>query len=146
MLLEALPFSEIWAVDFEFIANPGEIPEPVCLVAWELRSGRKVKLWRGEFGASPPYATGPDALFVAYYASAEISCHLSCGWPVPSRVLDLYVEFRNRTNGLPTVSGASLLGALAFYGLDGIGTAEKDEMRDLIMRGGLGRTPSAGLF
>ena len=117
-------------------AKPGENPEPVCLVAWELRSGRKVRLWRDEFGVAPPYPTGPDVLFVAYYASAEIGCHLALGWPVPERVLDLFTEFRNHTNGIPTVSGAGLLGALAHHGLDGIGTVEKDEMRDLILRGG----------
>ena len=33
-------------------------------------------------------------------------------------------------------SGAGLLGALAHYGLDSIGTIEKDEMRDLVLRGG----------
>ena len=59
-LLDLLPFTEIWAVDFEFGAEPGENPEPVCLVAWELRSGRKLRLWRDEFGAAPPYPTGPD--------------------------------------------------------------------------------------
>ena len=84
----------------------------------------------------PPRRTGTDSLFVAYFASAEIGCHLALGWPVPERVLDLYVEFRNQTNGLPTISGAGLLGALAQYGLDGIGAGEKDEMRDLILRGG----------
>ena len=46
--------------------------------------------------------------------------------PVPERVLDLFTEFRNHTNGTPTGNGAGLLGALAFYGLDGIGTVEKD--------------------
>jgi DNA polymerase-1 len=132
----ALPFKEVWLVDFEFGAPPGDIQEPVCLVAWELNSGRKMRLWRDEFGTAPPYSTGPDSLFVAYYASAEIGCHLALGWPVPERVLDLYVEFRNHTNGLPTISGAGLLGALAQYGLDGIGAGEKDEMRDLILRGG----------
>ena len=135
-VLDVLRFPEIWAVDFEFGSDPGENPEPVCLVAWELRSGRRLRLWRHEFGAAPPYATGPDVLFVAYYASAEIGCHLALGWPVPQRVLDLFTEFRNQTNGIPTVSGAGLLGALAHYGLDGIGTIEKDEMRDLILRGG----------
>ena len=131
-----LPFKEVWLVDFEFGAPPGDIQEPVCLVAWELKSGRKLRLWRDEFGATPPYSTAPDALFVAYFASAEIGCHLALGWPVPERVLDLYVEFRNDTNGLPTISGAGLLGALAQYGLDGIGAGEKDEMRDLVLRGG----------
>ena len=96
-MLDGLPFAEIWAVDFEFGAEPGENPEPVCLVAWELRSGRRVKIWRDEFGVAPPYPTGPDALFVTYYASAEISCHLALAWPVPERVLDLFTEFRNRT-------------------------------------------------
>src|SRR5215217_4270639 len=88
--IAALPFCEIWAVDFEFVANPGENPDPVCLVAWELRSGRKWRLWQDEFGLTPPYSTGPDSLFVAYYASAEIGCHLALGWPIPSRTLDLF--------------------------------------------------------
>jgi hypothetical protein len=54
---------------------------------------------------------------------------------VPERVLDLFAEFRNHTNGMPTVSGASLLGALAHFGLDSIGTTEKEDMRSLILRG-----------
>jgi DNA polymerase family A len=135
-LLDLLPFTEIWAVDFEFGSEPGENPEPICLVAWELRAGRKVRLWRDEMGAAPPYPVGPEVLFVAYYASAEIGCHLALHWLVPKRVLDLFTEFRNRTNGIPTTNGAGLLGALAHYGLDSIGAVEKDEMRDLILRGG----------
>jgi DNA polymerase I len=134
--VDLLSFREIWAVDFEFGSEPGENPEPVCLVASELRSGRKVRLWRDEFGTAPPYPTGSTALFVAYYASAEIGCHLTLGWPVPERVLDLFTEFRNRTNGVPTENGSGLLGALAYHGLDGIGAVEKDEMRALILRGG----------
>jgi DNA polymerase-1 len=104
-LLE-LPFREIWAVDFEFIADPGENPKPVCLVAWELRNGRKLRLWQDQLGPTPPYGTGPDTLFIAYYASAEIGCHLSLGWPIPERVLDLFTEFRNLTNGLRPPSGS----------------------------------------
>jgi DNA polymerase I len=134
-MMATLPFAELWACDFEFSAAPGETPEPVCLVAWELRSGRKVRLWRDAFGAAPPYPTGAQALFIAYFASAEVSCHLALGWPVPERVLDLFTEFRNRTNGVPTGSGAGLLGALTFHGLDGIGAIEKEEMRTLVLRG-----------
>jgi hypothetical protein len=134
--LDRLPFAEIWAVDFEYDAKPGENPEPVCLVAWELRSGRKLRLWRNEFGSAPPYPTSPNALFIAYYASAEIGCHLALGWPAPERVLDLFTEFRNHTNGIPTSNGAGLLGALAHYGLDSIGAIEKEEMRQLILSGG----------
>jgi hypothetical protein len=55
---------------------------------------------------------------------------------MPARVLDLYVEFRNQTNGLPLIAGRGLVGALAAHGLDSIGADEKAEMRDLVMRGG----------
>src|SRR3981189_902585 len=44
--LALLPFKEIWAVDFEFGSEPGENPGPVCLVAWELKSGRMIRHWR----------------------------------------------------------------------------------------------------
>jgi DNA polymerase-1 len=135
-LLHLPAFQEIWAIDFEYIAKSGENPEPVCLVGWELRSGRKLRLWRDQFGLTPPYPIGRESLIVAYYASAEIGCHLALGWPAPERLLDLFVEFKNHANGLPTPSGFGLLGALAYYGLDGIGVTEKDEMRDLVLRGG----------
>lgn len=136
--LEALPFTHVWAVDFEFRADPGDNPQPVCLVARELRSGRTLRLWQDELARlpRPPYPTGPEALFVCYYASAEIGCHLALGWPVPERVLDLFTEFRNQTNGLATGCGAGLLGALTHHGLDGIGATEKDGMRELVLRGG----------
>jgi DNA polymerase family A len=130
------PFQQIWLVDFEFCASPGERPDPVCLCALELRTGQLIRQWRDEFGDAPPYATGPEALFVAFYASAELGCHLALGWPQPARVLDLFVEFRNRTNGLPTPSGAGLIGALTYFGLDAIGAVEKDELRQLVLRGG----------
>jgi DNA polymerase I len=132
-------FREIVLCDFEFGSDDGDRPNPVCLVAYELRSGRKHRLWRDQFGPLPPYPTGPDVLFIAYYASAEIGCHLALGWPVPARVLDLFVEFRNLTNGRPTIAGNSLLGALTHVGLDAIKVAEKKEMRILAVE--LGRRP-----
>src|SRR5262249_4796643 len=133
-MLEA--FREIVLVDFEFAVTPGNRPEPVCLVVHELRSGRAIRIWQDHFGPAPPYATGPDVLFVAYYASAELGCYRVLGWPMPERILDLFTEFRAHTNGLDTPAGRGLLGALAYFGLDGIGASEKDEMRDLVLRGG----------
>ena len=129
-------FRELVVADFEFVATPGEQPRPVCLVAHELRSGRRFRIWQDQFGSSPPYATGTDVLFVVYYASAELGCYRALGWRMPERILDLFVEFRARTNGLSTPAGNSLLGALAYFGLDGIGASEKGEMRSLIMSGG----------
>jgi DNA polymerase I len=131
-------FNEIVLFDFEFGSDDGDRPRPVCLVAHELRSGRKHRLWRDQFGPMPPYPMGPETLFVAYYASAEISCHLALGWPVPPRVLDLFVEFRCLTNGRPTRSNSSLAGALIHLGLDALDVAEKKEMRELAIE--LGRT------
>jgi DNA polymerase I len=84
----------------------------------------------------PPFPIGTDALFVAYYASAELGCFRSIGWPMPANVLDLFVEFRNRTNGLATPSGSGLVGALTYFGLDNIGAVEKEDMRALVLRGG----------
>ena len=131
-----VPFREVWAADFEFVAPPGERPDVVCLVARELKSGRVIRLWRDQLGPVPPYATGPDTLLVAYYASAELGCHRALGWPTPARVLDLFTEFRTRRNGLTTVAGSSLLGALTHFGLDNIGATEKEGMRELILTGG----------
>ena len=122
-------------VDTEFIATSGNRPIPVCLVAHELRSGRRFRVWQDQFGPAPPYARGPDVLFTAFYASAEFGCYHVLGWPMPDRILDLFTEFRARTNGLDTPAGNSLLGALAYFGLDGMGAAEKEDMRALILRG-----------
>lgn len=129
-------YREVWLVDFEFIATNGNRPVPVCLVGHELRAGRTIRLWEDQFGPAPPYATTPDTLFVAYYASAETGCHLALGWPTPTRVLDLFTEFRARTNGLWTAAGSGLLGALVHFGIDNIGADEKEEMRALVLRGG----------
>jgi hypothetical protein len=131
------PFRRVWALDFEFTAPPGERPTPLCCVARELRSGELVRLWlAGGAPDFPPYSTGPETLFVAYYASAELGCHLALDWPMPARVLDLYAEFRCLTSGLPVPCGNGLLGALAYHGLDGLAVAEKESMRELALRGG----------
>jgi hypothetical protein len=122
-------------LDFEFQVGHGERPVPVCLVAKELRSNNTYRIFQNEFGAAPPYATGPDVLFVAYYASAELGCYRSLGWQMPERILDLFTEFRNHTNGLATPGGAGLLGALTYFGIDGIGANEKKEMQTALGTG-----------
>jgi DNA polymerase-1 len=131
-------FNEIWLVDFEFAAPSGAFPQVRCLVAMEFNSGRKIRLWEDEIGGftKPPYAIDEHSILIAYYSSAEIGCHLALGWGLPCYVLDLFCEFRNMTNGLSTPCGAGLLGALAYFGLDSIDTADKESMRDLALRGG----------
>jgi hypothetical protein len=129
------PYREIWLCDFEFTAPPGERPTPRCMVAREFRTGRTLRLWQGEFAELPPFSIGPDSLFVAYYVSAEFNCSLSLGWPMPVNVLDLYAEFRNLTSGLTVPCGYGQLGALSWFGLDGLAAVEKDTMRQLAQRG-----------
>jgi hypothetical protein len=125
-------FREVVVVDFEFTALPGERPGPVCCVAHELKSGRRFRIFQDQFGSAPPYASGRDVLFIAFYASAEAGCYRVLGWPLPERVLDVFAEFRVRTNGLPTPSGSGLLGAMTYFGLDATGATEKKEMQEAI--------------
>jgi hypothetical protein len=139
-------FQQIVAVDFEHefgghssfdeANRSGERPRPVCGGFKELRSDKVAKLFRGKFGSEPPFPTGPETLWVSFYSSAEWINFLALGWPLPACVLDLYVEFRNLTNGLELPAGAGLVGALMYFGLDHISAQEKDDMRLLILRGG----------
>jgi DNA polymerase I len=122
--------------EFEFGGCDGNRPRPVCMVAHDLLSGQRWRIWRGDFGTAPPFPIGPDTLFVAYMASAELGCFRALGWLAPARILDLYVEFRNLTNGRYMAHGKGLLGALIAFGIDGIDAHEKEAMRDLILAGG----------
>ena len=73
-------------------------------------------------------------LFVAFYASAELEL-LPRSKLAQARAtfLDLFAEFRDRTNGLSTPAGAGLTWRFDLYfGLDGIGAIEKDDMQQAI--------------
>ncbi len=129
-------FNETVVVDFEFQSRPGHRPNPHCLVAHWVGSNRRVKLFLGEKPVPCPYPTDERTLFVAFNATSEVLCHLALGWPIPERILDLFVEFRARTNGLVLDHGRGLLGACAHMGLSTIGAAEKTSMRELALRGG----------
>ena len=131
-------FEEIWLADTEYSAPAGHRPAPICLVAEELRTGRQLRLWEDQLARLPaaPFRTDRRALFVAYAAAAEFSVFHQLGWPAPERTLDLFFEFRAATNGLTTPSGSGLLGALVAHGLPAMAGAEKEEMRQLAIRGG----------
>ena len=136
--MKQLPFKEIWAVDFEFHQGgvEGNQQIPVCVVGKELRTGRYIRVWQDDFKDKPPYPINDDTLIIAYFASAEIHCHLSLNWPIPKNLIDCFAEFRVLTNGGPTIRGNGLLGALAYFGINSIDNEEKTSMRDLILSGG----------
>jgi DNA polymerase-1 len=130
-------FEEVILCDFEFYGEDGERPNVVCLVAHELRSGRKFRLRRDQMGESPPYRIDSRSVFVAYYASAELCCHLALGWPLPINILDLFTEFRCLTNtAAPKQPPAGLLDAMEHFRLDCIDARTKEHWRDVVLRGG----------
>lgn len=135
--MRGLGFEEVWVLDTEFIARPGEHPEVVCLVADELISGRRVELFHGDFGREPPFRTDAGVLFVGFYLPAEWSCFLELGWPLPERTVDVFVEHRVDRNGIELPhERRGLLDAASFHGLWAMSKDEKTDMRDLVLRGG----------
>ena len=131
----------IYLVDFEFHpagGREGNPPVPVCMVVRQWPSGDTSRYGQAELRAMPtaPFPTGKDALFVAYFASAEMDCFAALGWEYPANLLDLFAEFRWLTNGLRPPHGNGLLGALLYFKLPSLGGEAKDAMRDLVLTGG----------
>lgn len=125
------PPADIWCVDFEFRAPPGERQHPLCMVAREVHSHQLIRCWLdGQAPRTCPLPLTRESLFVAYYASAELQCFLALGWPLPPQVLDLCAEFRWLTSGVP-LSGHTLLHCLEFFGLDAMAAVEKATMHEL---------------
>jgi DNA polymerase I len=88
--------------DFEYEVADGDLPNVLCMVAYVLDENRQhvrtIRLWRGEFGSAPPFDTGPDTLFVAYSAWAELTCFMTLGWRFPEHVFDLHAAYLSATN------------------------------------------------
>jgi hypothetical protein len=83
-----------------------------------------------------PFDTGPDAVIVAYSATAELSCFLALGWPFPHHVIDLFIQMRAVVNGRSDIpkQHPGLLVACEMYGISSsTSTAYKEEMRALIL-------------
>jgi DNA polymerase I len=95
-------FSTIVVCDFEYEVADGELPNVLCMVAQvldeNLRHLRTIKLWRGEFGAAPPFDVGPDSLFVAYSAWAEMTCFKVLGWKFPVHIFDQHTAYLAASN------------------------------------------------
>ena len=120
-------------LDWEYTSDPGQVPDPVCLVAIDLVSNTEIKLWRQELHMSCPFDTSERSLFVVYSGAGDIGCFLQCGWPLPERIVDLYPEIKQLFYDRPEPMSGSLLNACAFYGIQTIESADKDYFRDLII-------------
>ena len=97
-------FTGIVVCDFEYEVADGDLPNVLCMVAYVLDSNLQhthtIRTWRGEFGEKPPFDIGPDTLFVAYSAWAELTCFLTFGWKFPEHVFDLHTVFLAASNVL----------------------------------------------
>jgi len=147
-------FQSVVVGDFEYEVTPGDLPNPLCFVARvldgeNLRHVRTVRLWRGEFGATPPFDIGPDALFVAYSAWAEMTCFKVLGWPFPAHIFDQHTAYLAASNVLlpyepdkekraarkKTLGGKGLEAACNAYDLHGWRGIDKDAIRTSIGSG-----------
>jgi DNA polymerase I len=95
-------FSTIVICDFEYEIADGELPNVLCMVAHVLdemlRLVHTIRLWRGEFGAAPPFDIDDDTLFVAYSAWAEMTCFKVLGWKFPAHVFDQHTAYLATSN------------------------------------------------
>ena len=131
----------VYLIDFEFHplnCREGNPPVPLCMLVREWPSGSTSRYWISDLAGMPcaPFPTGEKALWVAYFASAEMDCFQALGWIRPVNLLDLFAEFRCLTNGVQLPHGNGLIGALLFYGIPSITGEQKEAMRDLILSAG----------
>ena len=143
---DRLPFKHLVAVDFEFdfgghvsledASRSGERPRPVCMVAKDLRSGQTWRAFSRRIRAATAFPHRAGQCAHRLLCQRRAGCFRALGWQFPIFVLDLFTEFRALTNGRNTPNGASLLGALTYFGLDGIDASEKQDLRTLILSGG----------
>ena len=134
----SLPFRKIYAIDFEYYGDAGEVPKIVCMVVQNVRTGEIYRVWRDELRKmkTPPFETEEDIVILTYFAPAEIQSMLALDWSTNVSVIDLFAEFRCETNGNPNIIRKRLVDALSHYHLEHFIPEEKEAMRSLILSGG----------
>jgi len=102
-------FAKVVVVDFEYEVDgddcgrvAGDLPAVLCMVAHvldeHLQHLHTVKVWRGEFGPTPPFDIGDDTLVVGYSLWAELTCFMTLGWKFPEHVFDLHTAYLAASN------------------------------------------------
>jgi DNA polymerase I len=130
-------FASVIVCDFEDAeGSTGNVLRPTCMVALELNSGSVWRLWREELQirTAAPFDVSASTLFVGFKTEAELTCFLALGWCLPCHVLDLYSEWRRRSNGTPhPLPENSLINVAARYRIDTITAAAKDSFRAMFI-------------
>jgi DNA polymerase-1 len=133
-------FEQVVVADFEYEVSDGDLPNVLCMVAYvldeNLRHVRTIKMWRGEFGIAPPFDIGPDTLFVAYSAWAEMTCFKVLGWKFPVHIFDQHTAYLAASNVLLPYNPDEvrkkprkrLSDACRAYGIDGWERIDKESI------------------
>ena len=130
-------FISVWIVAVSVEVGPGEPTKPLELSAVATDYPHAVVqrcLRTAAATGRSPYPTDRQVLIVTIHAHELVACHLALGWPVPERIVDLAVEFRNQTNGLRLPIGHGLAGALLWFGLPASLALNGSDGRDILRR------------
>ena len=148
--------SQTMNADTHLYTEDGTRQVPVCFVFWNPVTGEEIRQFYTPGAPYPPcpVSTGTDTLFVMFTAQAELMTMLVLWNVMPLRILDLDIEWRasnneeyrlkemknearsaNKSDG-EELSPMALLGVCALHGISTRGQQHKDEMRDLVLRGG----------
>jgi DNA polymerase I len=142
-------FTQVVAVDFEYEVSDGNLPHVLCMVAYVLNENlqhvRTIRAWREELYTwrTPPFDTGPDTLFVAYSAWAEMICFIVLGWRFPVHIFDQHTAYLATSNILlpydPDEKRAKprkrLSDACRAYGIEGWENIDKQRIAEDIGNG-----------
>jgi hypothetical protein len=140
-------FGQIVVSDFEYEAPAGNLPDVLCKVTYvldeKLQHVRTIKRWLGEFGQEPPFDIGPDTLFVAYSAWAEMTCFKIRGWKFPTHIFDQHTAYLAASNLLLPYNPdeerikqkKGLVAACRAYGIPGWEGIDKKDIREAIGNG-----------
>ena len=145
-ILRPLGITRVLTIDTEFRLDENFRQHVVCIVAHEYPSGRTYRIWLDDNPKQPfQLPCDDDTLWVSYVATAELRSMLALGHRLPKRVLDLYVENRwlhnlqesnDERHRKKDEKFFGLTATLRRFGCDSMGAEEKNEMRELILRGG----------
>ena len=97
-------FGHIVVADFEYEVGDGDLPNVSVHGGARARREPRARAhhptlaWR--IRRSPPFDIGPDALFVAYSAWAEMKCFATLGWKFPTHIFDQHTAYLAASNVL----------------------------------------------
>jgi DNA polymerase family A len=144
-ILRPLGIKRVVTIDTEFRLDENYRQHVVCLVAHEWPCGRIRRIWLDDNQQPIQLPCGDDTLWVSFVATAELRSMLALEQALPKRVLDLYVENRWLHNFQESREERtrkkeekyySLVTTLRRFGCDSMAAEEKEEMIELILRGG----------